>query len=122
MGSNMKKSIFEEQTAKALKKWHQAAKQRNKQRKGITDTSSIMSGDATPTHGSSPLHLLHHYKQRSTAPDADGFAASPRSYVSDTELSEIDGSNRARSPVVPPKPNAESHNIDFSFDQSPQHS
>ncbi|KAH6768295.1 hypothetical protein C2S51_013631 [Perilla frutescens var. frutescens] len=121
MGSNMKKSIFEEQTSKALKKWHQAAKQRNKQRKGITDTSSIMSGDATPTRGSSPLHLLHNYKNRSNTPDGDVFPVSPRSYASD-DLSEIDGSNHARPPRPPLQAKPESHNIDFSFEQSPQHS
>ncbi|KAA8532089.1 hypothetical protein F0562_006769 [Nyssa sinensis] len=32
MGSNMKKSIFEEQTSKALKKWHMAVKQKKKKK------------------------------------------------------------------------------------------
>lgn len=124
MGSNMKKSIFEEQTSNALKKWHRAAKQRNKQRKGATDNSSIMSGDSTPTRGSSPIHLLHQYKLRSNAPDGDGFPLSPISNVSETELSEINGLNRATSPPAMPPPRigrVESHNIDFSFDSSPQH-
>ncbi|KAL0432794.1 UNVERIFIED_CONTAM: MLO protein1 [Sesamum latifolium] len=80
MGSHMKKSIFEEQTAKALKKWHQAAKQRKKMRKaGVgTDTSNagFMSGETTPTQGSSPLHLLHNYKHRSNAPDTDSLPLS----------------------------------------------
>ncbi|KAG6406176.1 hypothetical protein SASPL_133775 [Salvia splendens] len=103
MGSNMKTSIFEEQTSKALKKWHQAAKQRNKQRK---DNASVtMSGNSTPVHGSSPIHLLHNYKIRSNAPDE----------VSDTELSEIDTSKHTTLP--PPQ----SHNIDFSFGNSSQH-
>ncbi|XP_057776267.1 MLO protein homolog 1-like isoform X2 [Salvia miltiorrhiza] len=116
MGSNMKKSIFEEQTSKALKKWHQAAKQRNKQRKGIADNSSIMSGDSTPNR-SSPIHLLHNYTLRSNAPDGDrdAFPVSPRSYASDTELSEIDASKHATEPKL------QSHNIDFSFNSSSLH-
>ncbi|KAL0322826.1 UNVERIFIED_CONTAM: MLO protein1 [Sesamum angustifolium] len=87
MGSHMKKSIFEEQTAKALKKWHQAAKQRKKMRKaGVgTDTSSagFMSGETTPTQGLSPLHLLHNYKHRSSAPIPTAFL-SPRGLMHPT--------------------------------------
>ncbi|KAG6408477.1 hypothetical protein SASPL_131490 [Salvia splendens] len=104
MGSNMKTSIFEEQTSKALKKWHQAAKQRNKQRKDNASSIS-MSGNSTPIHGSSPIHMLHNYKVRSNAPDD----------VFDTELSEIDTSKHTAQP--PPQ----SHNIDFSFGNSSQY-
>ncbi|KAL8487094.1 hypothetical protein ACS0TY_023683 [Phlomoides rotata] len=111
MGSQMKKSIFEEQTAKALKKWHQAAKQRKKVRKG-TDTS-MMSGDSTSTQGFSPLHLLHGHKQRSNAPESP---LSPRSYTSDTEL---EASTRDKPEIS--QTNTESHNIDFSFEKSPDH-
>ncbi|KAL0366502.1 UNVERIFIED_CONTAM: MLO protein1 [Sesamum radiatum] len=125
MGSHMKKSIFEEQTAKALKKWHQAAKQRKKMRKaGVgTDTSSagFMSGETTPTQGSSPLHLLHNYKHRSSAPDTDSLPLSPRSYASDTELSELDASNRGKREMTfdaSQSKGHESHNIDFSFVKS----
>lgn len=113
MGSQMKKSILEEQTAKALKKWHQAAKQRKKQRKE-TDTS-MMSGDSTPTQGFSPLHLLHGHKHRSSAPDSysNSIPLSPRSYASDTE--------RETSLPHSSQTNIESHNIDFSFEKSPDH-
>ncbi|KAK4434107.1 MLO protein1 [Sesamum alatum] len=101
MGSHMKKSIFEEQTAKALKKWHQAAKQRKKMRKAGTgagaSNAGFMSGETTPTQGSSPLHLLHNYKHRSSgAPDTDSLPLSPRSYASDSEISELDGSSRGK--------------------------
>ncbi|KAI3459941.1 hypothetical protein Pfo_016604 [Paulownia fortunei] len=122
MGSHMKKSIFEEQTAKALKKWHQAAKQRKKMRKaGVgTDTSNagFMSGETTPTQGSSPLHLLHKY--RSNALDSESLPISPRSYASDAELSEFEAPNHGRSETThdASQINKESHNIDFSFIKS----
>ncbi|KAK4489889.1 hypothetical protein RD792_000536 [Penstemon davidsonii] len=113
MGSHQKKAIFEEQTTKALKKWHQAAKQRKKLRKagaGTTDTSNA--GEASPSqNSSSPLHLLHNNKYRSNAPESESMPNSPMSYLSETELSEIEPSNR-------PETNRESHNIDFSFIKS----
>ncbi|KAL3845901.1 hypothetical protein ACJIZ3_003304 [Penstemon smallii] len=116
MGSHQKKAIFEEQTTKALKKWHQAAKQRKKLRKagaGTPDTSNagLMSGEASPSQNSSPLHLLHNNKYRSNAPESESMPNSPMSYLSDNELSEIEPSNR-------PETNRESHNIDFSFIKS----
>lgn len=46
MGSNMKKSIFDEQTSKALKKWHMAVKKKNKGREGRSPTRTL--GDASP--------------------------------------------------------------------------
>ncbi|KAK9112406.1 hypothetical protein Scep_019925 [Stephania cephalantha] len=53
MGSTMKKSIFDEQTSKALRKWHQAAKK--KTREGRSPRSS----NASPMQ--SPLHTLHRF-------------------------------------------------------------
>ncbi|KAH7523384.1 hypothetical protein FEM48_Zijuj06G0005200 [Ziziphus jujuba var. spinosa] len=100
MGSHMKKAIFEEQTAKALKKWQKAAKERKKQRKrgggGDGSNSGFISGENTPSHGTSPLHLLHNHKYRSNHnhSDIESVMNSPRSYQSDTDLdlSEIEGS------------------------------
>eukprot|EP00253_Pinus_taeda_P017180 PITA_17180 len=89
MGSHMKKAIFEEQTAKALKRWQKNAKKKAKQNRtsnhcsssthsssrftsssrlpsgfqsGETTPSGFRSGETTPIHGSSPLHLLRRYK------------------------------------------------------------
>lgn len=68
MGSHMKKSIFEEQTTKALKKWHQAAKQRKK----LRDQSLITSVEpTTPSHSLSPIHLLHNYNAPETSTFSD---------------------------------------------------
>uniref|UniRef100_A0A2N9FCK4 MLO-like protein n=1 Tax=Fagus sylvatica TaxID=28930 RepID=A0A2N9FCK4_FAGSY len=41
MGSNMKKSIFDEQTAKALKKWHMAVKKKHGGRGGKSPTLTL---------------------------------------------------------------------------------
>ncbi|KAL2522155.1 MLO-like protein 8 [Forsythia ovata] len=62
MGSHMKKSIFDEQTSKALKKWHMAAK---KKKKGGRATQAL--GDASPTSSmGSPFNsigaTLHRFK------------------------------------------------------------
>ncbi|KAK9164890.1 hypothetical protein Scep_000081 [Stephania cephalantha] len=122
MGSHMKKAIFEEQTAKALAKWRKAAKERKKMRRAGGDMSSgFMSGENTPSIGSSPVHLLHKYK--TTSVDIESVPNSPRSYQSETDLSETE----LPSPVAAPhdrlprrqeNQNVDAdqiHNGDFSF-------
>lgn len=96
MGSHMKKAIFEEQTVKALKNWQKAAKNRKKLRTKGGDASvnsGFMSGENTPSRGSSPLHLLHNQKHRSNQSDLESVLNSPRSvsYQSDTDLCEMEG-------------------------------
>ncbi|KAL7090670.1 hypothetical protein ACP275_12G056000 [Erythranthe tilingii] len=72
MGSNMKKSIFDEQTSKALKKWHMAVK---KKKHGGRSPTRVLGGggNASPTSSSmagSPFHpasattnaTLHRFK------------------------------------------------------------
>ncbi|KAA8532088.1 hypothetical protein F0562_006770 [Nyssa sinensis] len=86
MGSHMKKAIFEEQTAKALKKWQKAAKERKKLRKAGADVP--LSGEVTPSHSSSPIHLLHKYKHYST--DIESLGNSPNAYHSEMEFSEVE--------------------------------
>ncbi|KAI3876813.1 hypothetical protein MKW92_027500 [Papaver armeniacum] len=95
MGSHMKTAIFEEHTTKALNKWKKSAKDRSKARRAGDDgsRSGYLSGDNTPSHGSSPVHLLHKVKHNST--DIESFVNSPRSFHSDTDLSD----NEAPSPV-----------------------
>ncbi|XP_059636496.1 MLO protein homolog 1-like [Cornus florida] len=121
MGSHMKKAVFEEQTAKALRKWQKAAKERKKQRKadGNSGTPSmVMSGENTPSQGSSPIYLLHKYRGSSTAPESESVPNSPRSYQSDTELSEIEASNHGgqQDGSRPPhRSDQDSHNVDFTF-------
>lgn len=57
MGTRMKKSIFDEQTSKALKKWHMAVKKRQ----GKSPTRRLGSPSASPTHSSSG-YTLHRFK------------------------------------------------------------
>ncbi|KAK1274488.1 hypothetical protein QJS04_geneDACA009796 [Acorus gramineus] len=93
MGSHMKKAIFEEQTAKALMKWQKAAKERKKHRQaagGGDSVSGYMSGDTTPSRGTSPVHLLHKFKANSAAADVESIPNSPSHYASDNEISEME--------------------------------
>ncbi|GMP73179.1 hypothetical protein CsSME_00031009 [Camellia sinensis var. sinensis] len=129
MGSHMKKAIFEEQTAKALKKWQKAAKDRKKLRKkegGTPDNSvsGLTSGENTPSRGSSPIYLLHKHKVSSSAgPELESVPNSPRSYQSylDTKLSETEifahgrHDSTTRPHVKSQRNDHESHSIDFSF-------
>ncbi|CAI0411738.1 unnamed protein product [Linum tenue] len=64
MGSTMRPTIFNDRVATALKNWHRTA--RRQTRHGGTPTSSR---PQTPSHGMSPVHLLHNYRS-STAPDS----------------------------------------------------
>ena len=74
----MKKTIFEEQTAKAVMKWRKTAKDKVKQREAGGYLDGLMSADTTPSHsratspsrGNSPVHLLHKYKGRSEEPQS----------------------------------------------------
>ncbi|KAM3000513.1 hypothetical protein FF2_036914 [Malus domestica] len=129
MGSHMKKAIFEEQTAKALKNWQKAAKQRKKLRntKGDASSSGFVSGENTPSRGTSPLHLLHNQKLRSNQSDLESVLNSPRSYQSDAELSEMEGSahdgNGFRrlgdQPATAIEMKEGSHTVDFTFASRP---
>lgn len=128
MGSHMKKAIFEEQTAKALRKWQKAAQERKKtrtRRGGDTSYSGFMSVDTTPSRGSSPIHLLHNYKPShatsAASPDQhESVPNSPMSYRSDRELSETEFSSHAgrNTSQLPYRPQRieEEHKIEFSFE------
>lgn len=48
MGSGMKKSIFDEQTSKALKKWHEKAKKKRVQRVSASSKTLGSSSNASP--------------------------------------------------------------------------
>lgn len=78
MGSHMKKTIFEEQTAKAVMKWRKTAKDKVRQREAAGFLDVLTSADTTPSHsratspsrGNSPVHLLHKYRGRSEEPQS----------------------------------------------------
>eukprot|EP01018_Ginkgo_biloba_P015676 Gb_32377 [translate_table: standard] len=90
----MKKAIFEEQTANALKKWHRAAK---KKRKHAKKSGVVISGTNTPSQGSSPIHLLHRYKSTG---DLERGQTSPEVSPSEYEMSDV-GIDGSSSPPIP---------------------
>jgi mlo protein len=72
MGSNMKKTIIEEQTANALMKWRNNAREKTKHREAGFD--GLTSSTTTPGRGmspnASPVHLLNKFKERSEDPQS----------------------------------------------------
>lgn len=66
MGSSMKPTIFNDRVAGALRSWHQTARKNTRQSHHPSETNSPFSSrPATPTHGMSPVHLLHNYQHGS---------------------------------------------------------
>ncbi|KAK9135625.1 hypothetical protein Syun_014955 [Stephania yunnanensis] len=78
MGSTMKKSIFDEETSKALRKWRQAAKK--KTREGRSPRSS----NASPMQ--SPLHTLHRFMTTGHSTRS----STPGRRYSDHDLSDVE--------------------------------
>ncbi|KAL5752293.1 hypothetical protein ACOSQ2_022800 [Xanthoceras sorbifolium] len=82
MGSRMKKSVFDEQTSKALKKWHMAVKK--KQAKGGKSSTGTLGGSTSPSPSmfSSGGQTLHRFKTT---------GHSTRSYTyEDTDVSDYE--------------------------------
>eukprot|EP00253_Pinus_taeda_P024490 PITA_24490 len=91
-------TIFEEGVANGLRRWHQRAEKNMKPRNsnhtfssriGISESgfsSRWGSVETTPSHGSSPLHLMRRY---STMGDIETPDISPRYYLSDYEATEF---------------------------------
>ncbi|KAK4853004.1 hypothetical protein QYF36_002220 [Acer negundo] len=128
MGSHMKKAIFEDQTAKAIKKWQKAAKEKRKLRKeggvggGGGDRSNVNGSSPSPSQGgASPLYLLHNHQHRSNqsaSDDIESVTASPTAaylynYPSDTELSEIELGDQPRNNHEDHHNNNNNHNFSF---------
>ncbi|KAL3625520.1 MLO-like protein 8 [Castilleja foliolosa] len=90
MGSNMKKSIFDEQTSKALKKWHMAVKKKNHGGKSPTRTLGVGSSP-TSSMGSPFTPTLHRYKTTGHSGRTMGY-------------DEHDAASDLEDPITPPKP------------------
>ncbi|KAJ0100918.1 hypothetical protein Patl1_06138 [Pistacia atlantica] len=73
MGTSMRSTIFNDRVAEALKSWHHTAKKHTKHGKHSETTTPFSSRPQTPTHGMSPVHLLHNHPNRS----ADSYHPSP---------------------------------------------
>lgn len=69
MGSKMKPTVFNERVATALKSWHHTAKKQIKHGRNSESTTPFSSRPTTPTHGSSPIHLLRNFHKRSRSVD-----------------------------------------------------
>ncbi|RZC70363.1 hypothetical protein C5167_033632 [Papaver somniferum] len=82
MGSSMKSTIFNDSIATALRKWHHTAKKQIKQNQRSRTVTPMSSRPGTPTHGTSPIHLLRYYRQEADS----SLQTSPR-------LSNIDNEN-----------------------------
>ncbi|RWW80132.1 hypothetical protein BHE74_00011541 [Ensete ventricosum] len=98
MGSHMKRSIFDEQTSKALKKWHQAVKKKNPKGSGNSPSRS----PNTSPKGSpkaTTVHPIPHFK-------ATGISPSPsrRRHLSDQGL-QYATPEVLSAPAVPATPN-----------------
>ncbi|EOA40001.1 hypothetical protein CARUB_v10008691mg [Capsella rubella] len=73
MGTKMKPTVFNERVATALKKWHHTAKSQTKHGRHSESNTPFSSRPTTPTHGSSPIHLLHNFNNR----NVDSYPTSP---------------------------------------------
>ncbi|KAG9132335.1 hypothetical protein Leryth_013011 [Lithospermum erythrorhizon] len=130
MGSYMKRSIFDEQTSRALKNWHMGVKKRQEG----SGKSTITLGDASPTASAmgSPLHpaapALQRYKTtgHSTAPfsyelhdDSEMKSESPATHQPSTNTNftiKIDSDGTERETGVPNHgEEANTNEKDFSF-------
>ncbi|GJW07460.1 MLO-like protein 8 [Tanacetum coccineum] len=89
MGSNMKKSIFDDQTAKAIKQWRMGVKKKHGRKDGKSRSPSVATSlAASPVHPlASTIHpaagtTLHRFK-------TTGHSTSPFNYE-DTDVSDIE--------------------------------
>ncbi|KAI6690673.1 hypothetical protein NL676_027501 [Syzygium grande] len=127
MGSHMKKAIFEEQMAKALKNWHKEAKVRNRQLKkaGLGgDSSSPPSPPPTMGHATSPLPLLLLDKHQAgngeslpISPMTDHPSSSPpnKDHLSSLQTQMDEPARHTHQASA----NAEPHGIELPFSSSP---
>ncbi|XP_050250166.1 MLO-like protein 6 [Quercus robur] len=86
MGSTMKPTIFNDKVATALKNWHRTAKKNIKHSHHSESTTPFSSRPATPTHGMSPVNLLHNYHHSSL----DSTHASPTRFNVENDHSDIE--------------------------------
>ncbi|KAI8536750.1 hypothetical protein RHMOL_Rhmol10G0281200 [Rhododendron molle] len=123
MGSHMKRSIFEDQIANALKRWQKKARERKKLRQ-ITGAEvsnfRFLSGKPTPSHDSPPIQLLHIYTHKSIGVENNFY--SPNAHCSETEDSRVEGPSMAscgdhqtRRPENSAKEDDEDLNYDVDF-------
>jgi len=74
--------------ASALKNWHHTAKKHLKHNKDSTSNTPFSSRPGTPTHGMSPVHLLHKHPRHSDSP-----LVSPRTSNYENNQWDVEGSH-----------------------------
>ena len=108
MGSQMKRTIFDEQTAKALKKWHKAVVKKKQQRKESShdDASETPTTDTTEASRLSqcqfvevaPVPVPRHLHRYKTIAHVGATRA-----LSDSECSDTDTDTQTRYLIPPTK-------------------
>ncbi|XP_007009792.2 PREDICTED: MLO-like protein 6 isoform X1 [Theobroma cacao] len=89
MGTNMRPTIFNDRVAAALKSWHHTAKKHTKHSKHSENTTPFSSRPATPTHGMSPVHLLHNHPR-----SVESYHTSPRNSNFENDQWDLDSPRR----------------------------
>uniref|UniRef100_A0A0A0KH24 MLO-like protein n=1 Tax=Cucumis sativus TaxID=3659 RepID=A0A0A0KH24_CUCSA len=113
MGTRMKKSIFDEQTSKALKKWHMAVKKRH----GKSPTRKLGSPSSSPIHPSSG-YALHRFK---TTGHSNRSSMYDENDASDYEVDtpnftvRIDHGDEHQAEIIEPQHTEKRNEDDFSF-------
>nr|AFW98803.1 MLO protein 3 [Rosa multiflora] len=92
MGSSMKPTVFNEGVAEAVKSWHHKAKKKVKHSLHSERSTPLSSRPGTPTHGMSPVHLLHNVNNRSDEDDL--FPPPEASIVVEMEHLDTEGSQK----------------------------
>ncbi|XP_054824360.1 MLO-like protein 10 [Prosopis cineraria] len=95
MGSRMKKSIFDEQTSKALKKWHNAVKKRREEKLGKSSIRNLDGGRSAGTGSSKPSSgpALHRFK-------TTGHSTRSSTFVEDEDGTDLNVEHESLSPMV----------------------
>ncbi|KAK4261981.1 hypothetical protein QN277_027604 [Acacia crassicarpa] len=95
MGSRMKKSIFDEQTSKALKKWHNAVKKKRREEKlgkysmrNVGGGSTVGLGSSKPSSGPA----LHRFK-------TTGHSIRSATFVDEEDGTELDVEHESLAPM-----------------------
>ena len=86
MGSTMKPTIFNDRVATALKNWHHTAKKHIKHSNHSGTNTPFASNPPSPTHGMSPVHLLHNSHHSSL----DSLHNSPRRSNVENDHSDVE--------------------------------
>ncbi|WJX61314.1 MLO-like protein 8, variant 2 [Trifolium repens] len=88
MGSRMKKSVFDEQTSKALKKWHMTVKKKQRTVKLGKSTIGTIDGSTIGSTMQSPGPALHRFKTTGHSTRSSTFEEQDEYELSDNELAK----------------------------------